>query len=205
MKQIIRKILILLTALLFTGYAAYNGFVIIRDSRNGMSFEGKLISGAVAFAFALLAAYAFTVGLNVHSLSLAVVRSTAFILSMLGLFALKVRMIDDVIKVFDVTEAYSVLYTAAYFATLIAMLLLLVYYAFIIRRLPRFPRASVIFPLVSLILFTCGFICEIVLFGVYGVGLEANTIRTVLSRPTFYLGFMGLSAYFLIPPELPKQ
>ena len=70
MKQIIRKILILLTALLFTGYAAYNGFVIIRDSRNGMSFEGKLISGAVAFAFALLAAYAFTVGLNVNSLSL---------------------------------------------------------------------------------------------------------------------------------------
>ena len=43
---------------------------------------------------------------------------------------------------------------------------------------------------------------EALLFFIYNVGLEGNAIRTLVSRPIFYFGFIGLSLSFLYPPQV---
>jgi hypothetical protein len=94
------------------------------------------------------------------------------------------------------------MYAASYIMTQLALVVLLFYYAFIVRRLPFFPRASVILPLISLILFVCSFILELILFVFFGLYTEASPLRTAVSLPFFYLGFISLSAYFLFRPKL---
>ena len=75
-------------------------------------------------------------------------------------------------------------------------------YTFFLRRLPLFPRAVVFLPLIALILFALSLIIEIILFFAYRMLLEDSVLRTVVIRPVFYLGFIGLSAHFLFPPEI---
>ena len=85
---------------------------------------------------------------------------------------------------------------------LAAMVILFLYYTFFLRRLPLFPRAVVFLPLIALILFALSLIIEIILFLAYGMLLEDSVLRTVVIRPVFYFGFIGLSAHFLFPPEI---
>lgn len=203
MKQIFkpRRLVILLAGVLFLIYAAYNVFIIFRD-RKEMPLEGIIISAIVAFLFAVLSAFAFSSLVNSTDIRFLMARSTTFIITMLIIIGLKVRIVGKIINYINFSELHTVIFGVSYFLTLLGMMVLFFHYSFILKGLPLFPRASVIFPLAAIILFALSMGLEAVLFFVYHIDLEANTIRTIIIRPVFYLGFIALSAYFLFPPEI---
>lgn len=203
-KPTLRRLNIKLTGLLFAAYSAYNIFIVARDSGRGLSSEGKLISVVVALMFAVFAFFVWTAGWNTRDIRFLMIRRTAFIIALLAVFALKLRMAGKVVAYLDFSRLHTVLYVGAYAMTQAALLMLFVYYVFILKSLPFYPMASVLLPVFAMILFLCSLILETVLFFVYGIGLEASMLRTAVMRPVFYLGFVGLSAYFLFPPHLTK-
>ncbi|MBQ3265696.1 MAG: hypothetical protein IJH07_07955 [Ruminococcus sp.] len=198
-----RWCIITLTGLLFAAYSAYNAFIIIRD-RSALSTQAIFISVVVALMFSVLAAYALTSGLwsSKKLILFRIIRRVAFIIALLTIFALKLRTISAVLAYIDDPRSDAVLYACSYFMTLAGMLILLVYYIFIRRRFLFFPRASVLLPLIAAILFFGSFILEVILYFAYGICLEANLLRTVVIRPVFYLGFIGLSVYYMFPPQI---
>lgn len=201
MKETVRKLLIKLTAILFVIYSAYNVFIVIKDFA-GLPVPAIVISLLVAAMFAVLAFFALTAGIKSQNLGFLITRRMSFIIALFVIIALKIRMARSVFAYVNPSRPYTIMYAASYILTIAALVVMLFYYAFIVRRLPLFPRASVIFPLIALILFACSFILEIILFVFFGVFTEASPLRTVVSRPFFYLGFISLSAYFLFPPDL---
>ena len=190
-----------LTGFLFAVYAAYNIFIIVRDADRGMPSEGILISAVVALMFAALAVFMWTPGVKPKNTRFLMVRRATFIVAMLVLFALRLRLIGRYVTAFNISELQTVLYCVPYFATLAAFLLLLIFFIFILKRLPFYPRARVVLPVIAMILFVIALIAEALLFFLYNTGMEASFLRTVVIRPIFYLGFIGLSAYFLFDPE----
>lgn len=198
-KLILRKLLIRLTGVFFAAYSVFNIFIIVKDGRM-LRGEAVFISGIVALLFGMLTAFAWTT--EIKNPRLHAVRIIAFIAVIVALFALKLRMVDKVIAYFDSKTLHTILYGGAYFMTQAALFTLFIYYAFILKYLPLFPKASLLFPSIALGLFAVSFALEIILFFVYGIGLEASPLRTIAVRPMFYFGFMGLSAYFLFPPQL---
>lgn len=201
MKRIIRGLLIKLAAIFFIVYSAYNVFVVIKGI-TWLPLAGIIISLIVALMFAVLAVFALTAGIKTENIGFLMARRLSFIIALFVLFALKIRMAGSVFAYVDFSKPYTLMYAGSYIMLLAAMAVLLFYYAFIVRRLPFFPRASVILPLIVLILFVCSFTLEILLFSLFGVYTEASPLRTAVSRPLFYLGFICLSAYFLFPPDL---
>lgn len=201
MKQLLtpRWLIAELTGFLFAVYSAYNVFIIFRD-RSSMPSEGVLISAVVAAAFAILAAFMWTAGIRgkKHILFM-MIRRAAFFVAIIALIVLKARLISRIINYFDVALFYTYLYDAAYFLTLAGFLILFIYFAFILKDLPFYPKAAVGFPAAAIILFSLGLIFEIILFFAYGMLLEASILRTAVIRPVFYLGFIGLSLHFLYP------
>lgn len=129
------------------------------------------------------------------------IRRPLFIFALLVIFLLKLRMIGQVIEYWDLSKVHTILYGVAYFMTLIALLCLFIYYAFIINTFPLYPRTSVVVPLLAMLLFAGSLAVDAVLFFVYHISLEANTLRTLVMRPVFYLGFIGLSIYILLPTK----
>lgn len=190
-----------LTGFLFAVYAAYNIFLIVRDADRGMPSEGILISAVVALMFAALAVFMWTPGFKQKDLRFLMVRRAVFIVAMLVLFTLKLRLIGRYVTFIDFSEMYTVLYCVPYFATLAAFFLLLIFFIFIIKRRPFYPRARVVLPAITIILFVIALIAEALLYFLYNTGMEANALRTLVIRPVFYLGFIGLSAYFLFDPK----
>lgn len=187
------------TGFLFAVYSAYNIFLVFRD-QDVMPTEGVFISLAVALMFAVLAAFAWTAGLKGKKFAkFMTIRRVSYIIAMIVLSVFKLRLVGRVIEYFDHTKAYTVLYNAAYFLTLAAMLILLIHYAFVLRILPLHPKAAFRVPGLAAALFFCSLIFEAILFFAYGIGLEANSIRTMVIRPVFYLGFIGLSFHFMFP------
>lgn len=215
--QILKKLIIYLAGLLFAVYAAYNVFIIVRDSGRGLPLEGIIISAVVALMFVILSAFAWlsevkirlstnTLGLSeVKNIRFLIIRDYAFIFALVVIFGLKLRMAGQVIAYFNIHYLQTGFYVASYVMTQIALLILIIYYAFILNRAPFFPRAAVIFPLVALILFLLSLMVEILLFLVFRVNLEANPLRTMIMRPVFYLAFICLSGYFLFPPPLMQE
>ena len=134
-----------------------------------------------------------------------IVRRTSFIIAMLVIIALKLRLVIQVINYMDYTRFDTVLYGVSYFLMLLALMILFFYYVFILNRLPFFPRAGVILPRTAIVLFLLSLIAEQILFYVYGIGLEANAMRSMVIQPVFYLGFIGLSLHFLYPVQLTKK
>lgn len=194
-----RWFIIKLAGILFAVYSAYNVFIIVKDGDNIPAY-GIAITALVAVLFALLAGFAWTSEFrNIRFLN---IRKAAFIISLILIFALKLRMINQVIIYLDFSKLQTVLYCGAYFMTLAALLVLFCYYAFVVKNLPLYAKSSVILPLFALLLFLGSFALEIVLFYKYGMGLETNTLRTMVIRPVFYMSFISLSVYFLIPPKL---
>lgn len=205
MKQLFtpRWLLVILTGCLFAAYSAYNVFIIIRDYPRGLSPEGIVISALVALMFAILAVYMWTAGIKgkKHILFM-IVRRTSFIIALLVIVTLKLRLVVRTINFIEYTKFYTMLYGASYFMMLAALMILFVYYVFILNRLPFFPRAGVILPRTAIILFLLSLIAEAILFFVYGIGSEANALRSMVMQPVFYLGFIGLSLHFLYPIEI---
>ena len=201
-KQKLRLFIVRMTGILSAAYSAYYIFVIVRDIRRS-SLQGLIIDALVSLLFALLAGFAFTS--EVNNLKFIKVRRITFIITLLMIVLLKLRLTGRVFAFLDFTDEYALLvalYGAAFFMTLIALVVLLVYYTFIRSNMPLYPKVSVIMPLSAMILFLLSFVAEILLLVIYHLGLEANMIRTVVSRPLFYLCFIGLSAYFLYPPRI---
>ena len=198
----LRQLNVKLTGILFSVYSAYNLLVAVRDGKRGLSSEGILISIVVALMFAVFTVFVNTIGVKTNDMRFLIARRIAFIIALLVVFALKLRMAVEVIAYLDFSKIHTVLYGGAYFLTQAALLLLIIFYVFILKALPFYPRASVILPTIAIILFLCSLVLEMILFFVYGIGLEANTLRTLVMRPVFYLGFICLSLYFLFPPQL---
>ena len=194
-----RWFIIKLTGILFAIYSAYNFFLIVRDG-SAMPPVGIFISALVSLLFALLAAFAWTS--EVKNVRFMMIRKTVMIIVLLTIFALKLRLVNRVMALLDFSKTQNVLYVAAYFLTLAALLILFVYYAFILRNLPLHPKMSVILPVAVIIGFVGCVVCEALLFFGFGFGLEASPLRTLVIRPVFYLGFIGLCVYFLFPPPL---
>ncbi len=194
-----RWFIIKLTGILFAIYSAYNIFLIVRDG-SAMPPVGIFISALVSLLFALLAAFAWTS--EVKNVRFMMIRKTVMIIVLLTIFALKLRLVNRVMALLDFSKTQNVLYVAAYFLTLAALLILFVYYAFILRNLPLHPKMSVILPVAVIIGFVGCVVCEALLFFGFGFGLEASPLRTLVIRPVFYLGFIGLCVYFLFPPPL---
>lgn len=207
MKQMLtpRWLLVELTGFLFAAYSAYNVFIIFRDIRS-LPTEGIVISAVVALLFVLLAVYVWTAGIKgkKHILFM-IIRRTSFIIAFLTIIALKLRLVVRVIDYIDYTKLYTMLYGVSYFMTLAALVILFVYYVFILNRLPFHPRAGVLLPRSAIILLLLSLIAEAILFFAYGIGLEANVLRTVVMRPVFYLGFVGLALHFLYPVQIKKK
>lgn len=201
-----RWLIAILTGAFFAAYSAYQVFVILRDAPRGLSSEGIVITAVVALMFAILAVYMWTTGVKgkKHILFM-IVRRTSFIIALLVIIVLKLRLVIRVIDYIDVSKLYTILYGAAYFMMLLGLMILFVYYTFILNRLPFFPRAGVILPRTAIALFLLSLIAEAILFFGYGMGLEANTIRSIVMQPVFYLGFIGLSLHFLYPVLIGKK
>lgn len=224
MKQrpVLRRVVIILTGVLFAAYAVYQILVIVKDSSRSLSLEGKIISGLVAFLFAVLSFFAFSSAFSVappppndnaypdelpivQNMLFLQLRSIAFSLAMVAIVALKLRMAGQVVAYLDVSQVHTLLYAASYSMTLAGMLVLLLFFVFILPRLPYYRRLAVLLPLFALVLFLLSFIVDILLFFVFRVALEASSLRTILARPVFYLGFIGLSLYFLLPPPVTEN
>ena len=201
-KQRLRLFIIRLTAIMFAAYSAFYIFVLVRDLKQA-SLQELLIEALVSLLFALLSAFAWTS--EVSNLKFIRVRRIVFIIALLGVVLLKLRLTGSVIAFLDFTGEYAflfALYGAAFFMSLMALIILLVYYTFIRRNMPLYPKLSVVLPISAMILFILSFAAEILLFAIYRFGVEDSMIRTLFSRPVFYLGFIGLSAYFLYPPRV---
>ena len=190
------------TGILFALYAAYNIFILFRDNAV-IGIEGKLVSAFVALLFGVLAAFAWTS--EVQNIVIIMLRKAAFITAMLAIIALKLRMVGKVIAYLDFTEIHTILYGTSNLLLILAMLLLVVYYAFILKNLPLYPIASMVLPGLALVFFIVCFVLDAVFFFVFNIPLEANWLRTVVMRPIFYLSFISLSVYFLFPPMVVSE
>ena len=196
-----RWLLVVLTGLLFAAYSAYMVFVIIRDAKS-LSIEGYLINGCVALMFALCAVYLWTAGIKGKKhIIFMMVRRTTLIIALLVIFLLKLRIAVQVINFMDYTKPYTLIYGWSYFLTLAALAILLGYYVFILKSLPFHPKAALFLPRTAVILFLLCLILDAVLFFGFGIMLDGNVIRTVVSRPIFYFSFIGLAIHFLYPMQ----
>jgi len=202
--KLLRRVIIILSGTLFAVYAAYNLFIVVKDGTT-LSAEGMFISIVVALLFAVFAFFGWTAGVAQDKPLFSVIRRIFFLVALLAVFLLKLRMAWQVADYFDPSLPYTVLYTVSYVLTQLALLLLLVFYFFILNNYEQFPRASVLLPLTSLLLFVCSFVLEIILFFAFGIITEASPLRTLVIRPVFYLGFIGLSVYFLIPAPVSQE
>lgn len=197
MKQKLRILPVILTGLLFTACSAYNVFIIFIDYKK-LALEDMLALSFAALIFGVFAFFTFTS--EAKSFRFFLLRRLAFVFAFIALFLLQVRMFDKVVAVFDINKPDSLMYCGAYAATQAALLILAVYYGFIRQNLPLRSMASVILPLTALLLFLFSFVMEGLLYFMYNIGLEANDLRTLVIRPVFYMAFILLSVYFLIPP-----
>ena len=201
-KLTLRLFIVRLTGILFALYSAYSLFVFFRDIRRE-PLQTTIIYAVVTLAFASLAFFAWTSEVNNYKFIRA--RRILFIVTLSVVTFLKLRLAARVIAALDFSEPLTflfVLYGAAFFMTLMALLILLVYYTFIRKAMPLYPKARVILPLAAMILFVLSLAAEVLLYVFFHFGLEGNLLRTVTSRPVFYLSFIGLSAYFLYPPRI---
>ena len=208
-----RRLILKPTGVLFAAYAAYQIFILIRDGGT-LSSEGKFISTLIMLLFAVFTAFVWTDEVPAKNTPFLLIRRIVFIVALFAVFVLKLRVADRAVAYLDLlklrSDLYggpylpqSVLYGGAYFMTLTALLLLSVCYTFVLRDRTLYPRAAVILPVSAMILFLCSLICETVLLLAYGIGLEASLLRTAVIRPVFYLGLIGLSVSFLLPPFTP--
>lgn len=188
----------ILSGLLFAAYAAYNAFVLLRDY-DSLPSEGLLISAVVALLFAVLAVFAWTA--EVENLLLQVIRRWACVIAMLAVIALKLRMAEKMLAYLDLSKTHTILYGCSYAAALLALVILFVYYAFIRTNLTFFKKSSVLLPLAAIVLLLGSLVLEVILFFGFRVMVEANVLRTLVIRPVFYLGFIGMAVFFLFPPR----
>lgn len=199
-KNTARRLNTLLTGVLFAAYSAYNVFILFRDF-DDLTTEAKFICVVVAVMFALFAVFVWIAGVKERDGLFLFIRRVIFIIALLTIFGLRLRLTERVIAYLDLNDTETILYGCAYFATQAALLCLAVYYLFILIARPLYPKASVILPIAAMVLFLGSLVIEAILFFRYHHGMEASPLRTLVMRPVFYFGLIGLSLYFLFPPQ----
>ena len=175
--------ILMLTGIFFFAYAAYNVFIIIRS--RSLSPEGILISAVVALLFLLLTAYVWTCG--VKFIPFLAIRRMVLIGVLFAIFLLKLRRIGQVISYVDLSVLPTILYAFAYFFTLTALLILFIDYTFIRRDILAYLKEFKLLPILAIILFMCSLILDGIMLFVYGIGVEASPLRTIVIRPVYYL------------------
>ena len=150
-KLTLKWLIIKLAGVLFAAYSAYNVFIMIRDGKRGLPAEAIVISAFVALLFGVLAVFAWTSGAK--NIRFIMVRKAMFIISVLAVIALKLRMAASYISYIDLSQPQTVLYGSTYFLTLAAMLILVAYYAFILKDLMMYPVLSILLPAIAGALF----------------------------------------------------
>ena len=105
-------------------------------------------------------------------------------------------MLGKVIEFYEASEAYTVLYCAAYYMTQAALLLLIILYAVNLFSLSPHPRRTAFFSVFATALFLSSFVLDAILFLAFDISSESTPVKTAVFRPVFYLGFIGLCAYF---------
>lgn len=198
MNVLIRRLVTGVTGLLFAAYAAYFIFILVKDTPRGLPLIGIVTSALLILLFGILAAFAFTA--EVVNLRFRMIRRIAAIVDMIIIIVLRIRLAGDVISYINLSQFNTVLYGLSYFMTIAGLVILAAYYRFIRKNLARHPKASKLLPISAAALFLASLAAEVILFLVYNIGLEANMLRTIVSRPIFYLGFAFFSLYFLYPP-----
>ena len=191
--------LIKLTGLLFAAYSAFYVFVVIRDTKIYNTYE-KVICALVVLLFAVLAGFAFTS--EAKNMKFLTIRRVVMLVDLVTAFVIKLFVAGRVFATLDITKLETIFYVGAYLFTQLALLIILLYYALIRKSLPVFPKASVILLITSAAFLLISLVFEALLFFIYNVGLEGNAIRTLVSRPILYFGFIGLSLSFLYPPQV---
>ena len=191
--------LIKLTGLLFAAYSAFYVFVVIRDTKIYNTYE-KVICALVVLLFAVLAGFAFTS--EAKNMKFLTIRRVVMLVDLVTVFVIKLFVAGRVFATLDITKLETIFYVGAYLFTQLALLIILLYYALIRKSLPVFPKASVILLITSAAFLLISLVFEALLFFIYNVGLEGNAIRTLVSRPILYFGFIGLSLSFLYPPQV---
>ena len=200
----LRGVIIFLTGILFAVYSVYNIYIIINDS-DEIGTGGTLISAAVALIYAIFAFFAFSAGATVNDIRFYIGRRILFILALVAAFGIKLRLIRSIITAITFSDMSTVLYGASFILTQFGMLFLIIYYVFIARTMEKNAVPPVTLQILALVFFALSLICEMVLLFVYGIGLEGNPLQTMIFRPVFYLGFIGLSVYFMLPPPQPNK
>lgn len=199
-----RGLIIFLTGIMFAVYAVYNLYIMGKDS-DTIGTGGMIITGLVTIIYAVFAFFAFSAGVIVNDIRFYVVRRIAFIIALVAAFGIKLRLIADIVSMITFSQKYTVLYGGSFLMTQVAMLFLIVYYVFVAKRMDKNVKPPVTLQIIALVFFILSYICEMVLFFVYGIGLEGDSLRTMIFRPVFYLGFIGLSVYFMLPPQQPNK
>lgn len=199
-----RGVIIFLTGILFAVYSIFNIYIIINDS-DEIGTGGTLITAAVAFIYAIFAFFAFSAGATVNDIRFYIGRRIIFILALLAAFGIKLRLIRSIITAITFSDMSTVLYGASFILTQFGMLFLIIYYVFIARTMEKNATPPVALQMLALVFFALGLICEMILLFAYGIGLEGTPLRTMIFRPVFYLGFIGLAVYFMLPPTQPNK
>ena len=193
----LKKLFILLSGALFAVYSLYNVFLIARDGK-AMGWDDIAITAVVALLFAVFGFFAWTA--EIRDIWFHKKRRVVFIVAFIAVLLLKLRMFVKVVDFLDVAYPYTIIYGCSYCATLAGMLVLFVYYAFIRKRVPPYPRAPKVLTVCSMAFFAAALVLDGILYFVFDVIVEANVVRTLVMRPIFYLGFICVGAYFLFPP-----
>ena len=127
-------------------------------------------------------------------------RRYSFILALLTVFLLKLRMSGVMIEFLNPEYDFTVIYGVSYLLTLLGILDLTIYYIIIRKRNPFKRWVTVVFMVIAMVFFVAGLVLEGILLFKYNIGMEPNKLCTLITRPIFYLSFVGLCVYFLFPP-----
>ena len=185
--------------LIFRGVFRVLCVVVIRDTKIYNTYE-KVICALVVLLFAVLAGFAFTS--EAKNMKFLTIRRVVMLVDLVTVFVIKLFVAGRVFATLDITKLETIFYVESYLLTQLALLIILLYYALIRKSLPVFPKTSVILLITSAAFLLISLVFEALLFFIYNVGLEGNAIRTLVSRPIFYFGFIGLSLSFLYPPQV---
>ena len=195
-----------LSGICFAAYAVYYLRMIITYGGE-METKGIVVTALVAWLFGILSVFAWSS--EARNSQMAAIRRMVLIVALAGIFALRTCMIGQVIGFLDPDKPYTLLYGASYVLMQAALVILFIFYFFILQHLMFYPRASVVLPVIAAIAFFGGLVMEAVLFFAFRMLIEPSFWGSILFRPAFYLGFIGLSVYFLFPmefsPELPPE
>lgn len=202
----IKKIIVFLTATMFALYLEYHIFLAVQLSGKGNAINMVIrFIGIIVFLLISVASFFMLIP---HPLFLLMHR----LLMLTGLtvnFIVKLLSVVILLKGLNFSSVPSVLNIAVFALSQIALFLLLQFFVILPRSLEKksFKSFTVITMSNVIALYSLCLLMECVIVLKYHANIELNILLTLISRLLYYLGFIGLSGYFLLASkewELPK-